>query len=112
MLGDGLGRGRIQAGSKRRCLRDRTSWWLGSLLGDQGSAFDIGKQAVQTLLTSLESSQGLERDCLSELEREVLGSLDHRKEGLLSRILFLEADMKKTLAGLAKVVTWLAFRTE
>lgn len=89
----------------------RAGGW-GSLLGDQGSAFDIGKQAVQTLLTSLESSQGLETDCLSELEREVLTSLGHRKDGLLSRILFPEADMKKTLAGLARVVTRLAFRTE
>lgn len=89
----------------------RAGGW-GSLLGDQGSAFDIGKQVVQALLTSLESSQGLETDCLSELEREVLASLGHRKEGLLSRILFPEADMKKAIAGLARVVTRLAFRTE
>jgi N-acetylmuramic acid 6-phosphate etherase len=87
----------------------RAGGW-GSLLGDQGSAFDIGKQAVQALLTSLESSQGTEAECLSELECEVLASLGHRKEGLLSRILFPETDTKKTIADLAIVVTRLGFR--
>jgi N-acetylmuramic acid 6-phosphate etherase len=87
----------------------RAGGW-GSLLGDQGSAFDIGKQAVQALLTSLELSQGTEVEGLSELEREVLASLGHRKGGLLSRILFPETDTKKTVADLAKVVTRLGFR--
>lgn len=88
----------------------RAGGW-GPLLGDQGSAFDIGKQAVQALLTSLELSQGTETDCLSELEREVLASLGHCKEGLLSRVLFPETEMKKTIAGLSRVVTRLGFRT-
>lgn len=87
----------------------RAGGW-GSLLGDQGSAFDIGKQAVQALLTSLESNQGTEADCLSELDREVLASLGHRKEGLLSRILFPGTETKKIIADLARVVTTLGFR--
>lgn len=89
----------------------RAGGW-GSLLGDQGSAFDIGKQAVQALLTSLELSQGTDKDCLSELEREVLSSLGHCKDGLLSRILFPGTETKKTLADVARVVTTLGFRAE
>ncbi|KAJ5368126.1 glucokinase regulator family protein [Penicillium cataractarum] len=87
----------------------RAGGW-GSLLGDQGSAFDIGKQAVQALLTSLELSQGTEADCLSELELGVLESLGNRKEGLLSRILFPGTETKKVIADLARVVTTLGFR--
>jgi N-acetylmuramic acid 6-phosphate etherase len=87
----------------------RAGGW-GSLLGDQGSAFDIGKLAVQALLTSLELSQGTKAECLSELEREVLASLGNGKEGLLSRILFPGTETKKTIADLAIVVTRLGFR--
>ncbi|KAJ5166311.1 glucokinase regulator family protein [Penicillium canariense] len=88
----------------------RAGGW-GSLIGDQGSAFDIGKQAVQALLTSVELSQGTETDCLTELELAVLASLGHFKEGLLSRILFSGTEMKNNIADLARVVTALGFRT-
>ncbi|CEJ59574.1 hypothetical protein PMG11_08193 [Penicillium brasilianum] len=87
----------------------RAGGW-GSLLGDQGSAFDIGKQAVQALLTSLELSQGTGTDHLSELELEVLASLGDCTEGLLSRILFPGTETKKIVADLARVVTTLGFR--
>ncbi|KAJ5882403.1 glucokinase regulator family protein [Penicillium soppii] len=86
----------------------RAGGW-GPLIGDQGSAFDIGKQALRALLSSLELSQGTEIR-LTELESEILASVGHAKDELLSGILFSDLQPKYYISDIAKVVTKLGFR--
>lgn len=86
----------------------RAGGW-GPLLGDKGSAFDIGKQALRALLTSVEMSQGTERH-LTELESEILAKVGHSKDELLSGILFSDLQPKHYISDLAQVVTKLGFR--
>lgn len=87
----------------------RSGGW-GHLIGDQGSAFDIGKRAVQAVLTSVEQSQGDKTRQVSDLEREILAHLDCNIEELLSSILHSIQQPKIRIGDLAKVVTKLGFR--
>ncbi|KAJ5625194.1 hypothetical protein N7510_001503 [Penicillium lagena] len=87
----------------------RAGGW-GPLLGDQGSAFDIGKRALQSLLTSVELTQGTDMHCLTELESEILATMGDGKNELLNRILYSNIQPKHHIGDLAKVVTRLAFR--
>jgi N-acetylmuramic acid 6-phosphate etherase len=89
----------------------RTGGW-GHLVGDHGSAFDIGKRALQTVLTSLEQSQGDDTYQLTELEAGILARLNCSKEDLLSTILRPSGQSKQQIGDLAKVVTELGFRAD
>ncbi|EPE07976.1 glucokinase regulator family [Ophiostoma piceae UAMH 11346] len=108
----------------------RTGGW-GYLLGDQGSAFDIGKRALQAVLVDMEmrddGTDGLlddddevpHGDChnlkASPLEKGVLASLgattgNAHPEDLLPRILHSAGRAPKhQIAEIARVVTALAF---
>ncbi|KAJ5923997.1 hypothetical protein N7466_008184 [Penicillium verhagenii] len=87
----------------------RTGGW-GPLVGDQGSAFDIGKKALQSLLSSIELSQGSGSPCLTELETEILAAVGHDKNDVLLHILYSTIQPKHRIGNLAKVVTKLGFR--
>ncbi|KAJ5710436.1 glucokinase regulator family protein [Penicillium malachiteum] len=87
----------------------RTGGW-GALLGDQGSAFEIGKQALQALLRSIEAHQAADDYCLSELERKVLEGIGKGRKEVLYRILYSDIQPRHLIADLAKVVTELAFQ--
>lgn len=124
--------------SFRRCPKTgevvyagRTGGW-GYLLGDQGSAFDIGKRALQAVLVDMElrddGTDGLRSDdedevthldCplmqASPLEKAVLASLgastgNAHPEDLLPRILHSAGRAPKhQIAEISRVVTRLAF---
>lgn len=87
----------------------RTGGW-GPLLGDKGSAFDVGKQALQALFASIESSQGDDDYCLSNLESQILARIGQDKDHLLYHILYSDSQPRHLVGGLAKVVTELGFR--
>ncbi|KAI2683103.1 hypothetical protein CBS147355_2243 [Penicillium roqueforti] len=86
----------------------RTGGW-GHLIGDDGSAFYIGKKALQALLTSIDSSEA-DESCLSEMEGEVLAHFGCTKNAVLSRLLYSGKNPKSDISHLAKIVTRLAFR--
>ncbi|CAK7199976.1 hypothetical protein SEUCBS139899_002664 [Sporothrix eucalyptigena] len=100
----------------------RAGGW-GHLLGDHGSAFDVGRRALQAVLVDMEvradeaallgDSQDLSRglDEASDLERAVLASLDaNQAKELLPRILHdADREPKHQIAEVARVVTALAF---
>ncbi|KFZ24798.1 hypothetical protein V502_00720 [Pseudogymnoascus sp. VKM F-4520 (FW-2644)] len=89
----------------------RTGGW-GHLIGDQGSAFDIGKRALQTVLASLEQSQSDRSRQLTDLEAGVLAKFNCNKGELLSNILHSRIQPTLLIGDLAKVVTELGFRDE
>lgn len=89
----------------------RSGGW-GHLLGDYGSAFDIGKHALQALLTSLDLSQGSDMNGLSELESEILATSSHGQNQLLSQILYSDVPPKHLISDFAKVVTSLGLRAD
>ncbi|EED18696.1 N-acetylmuramic acid 6-phosphate etherase, putative [Talaromyces stipitatus ATCC 10500] len=75
----------------------RTGGW-GYILGDYGSAFDIGKRALQSVLAEVEQSQFDKSRNLTELEMTILAKLGCRENEVLSTF------------GLARIVTELGFR--
>ncbi|KAJ6441461.1 glucokinase regulator family protein [Purpureocillium lavendulum] len=86
----------------------RTGGW-GHLVGDEGSAFHIGQQALRTVLASLEENQGATRS-LSRLEAAVVRHLDCEPKDVLSTVLGSGRDLPKHRIGaIAKVVTELGF---
>lgn len=89
----------------------RTGGW-GSLLGDPGSAFDIGRRAVQAVLTEREQRLGERDDKPSALEDEIVGLLDCRRSELMPCLLHSGGDPKHRIALLAHVVTRLASRND
>lgn len=100
----------FQKGSNAEVIQvGRTGGW-GHLIGDQGSAFDIGKRALQTVLTTLEQSQGSDGRGLTEFEARILARLDCGEGELLSSILHSSKSPKFQIGDLAKVVTDLGFR--
>lgn len=97
----------------------RTGGW-GCLLGDQGSAFDIGKRAVQAMLAGIEERQGegstasRQNQC-TPLEAEILSRLNCSQAELLPYLLHggtTGEQPKNRIASLATVVTQLGFREE
>jgi N-acetylmuramic acid 6-phosphate etherase len=89
----------------------RTGGW-GYILGDCGSAFDIGKKALQSTLASVEHSQFDETRTLTELDVQILATLGCKEDEVLSRLFDSESPQKQKhrIGGLAKVVTALGFR--
>ncbi|RAO68260.1 uncharacterized protein BHQ10_004272 [Talaromyces amestolkiae] len=89
----------------------RTGGW-GYILGDYGSAFDIGKKALQTTLASVEHKQFDETRTLTELEARILAKLDCKADDVLSRLFDPASPQKQKhrISGLAKDVTALGFR--
>ena len=88
----------------------RTGGW-GHLIGDQGSAFYIGRRAVQEVLATLEQNQGKADDQPNELGAAILKHLDCDAAGLLSRILRTDGQAPRlTIGRIARVVTELGFR--
>lgn len=88
----------------------RTGGW-GHLVGDHGSAFYIGQRALQTVLASLEQSQGDAARPLSPFESAILTLLNCDRAELLSTVLCSDNQSPRLKIGhLAKVVTELGFR--
>lgn len=75
----------------------RAGGW-GSLLGDEGSALDLGKQAIRGLLTHIE-----EGSPLTKLDKEVLRVLATDEGELLGTI--YSGDPQRTIAQAARAVT-------
>ncbi|KAI5300286.1 hypothetical protein KEM55_008381 [Ascosphaera atra] len=91
----------------------RSGGW-GPLVGDHGSAFAIGKKALQLVLSDIEARQGedpdLARTRMGPLEKMVLSCLKCTGNQLLHTV--LEGDSWKPqarIARLARCVTKLAF---
>ena len=87
----------------------RTGGW-GYLIGDQGSAFDIGKRALQLVLSSVEQKQFQATHELTEFERVILAELNSNEAGVLRDIYHSDSRPKEKIGDLAKVVTQLGFR--
>lgn len=92
-------------------LAGRAGGW-GHLLGDQGSAFYIGKRALQTTLRSVEENQGCQNPRLTKFEDGVLTQLKCSQGQLLERILHSDIPPKQQISDLAKVVTRLGLREQ
>ncbi|KAI5288520.1 hypothetical protein KEM54_005150 [Ascosphaera aggregata] len=109
----------------------RTGGW-GPLIGDDGSAFGIGRQALRTVLSDIEGRQGEDRDVsialMKPLEVEVLRALHCSSDEVLRTVLRGKDEKeeeeeeeeeeggkegkqttKHRIATLAKCVTTLAF---
>ncbi|EIT77219.1 putative sugar phosphate isomerase [Aspergillus oryzae 100-8] len=82
----------------------------GYLIGDQGSAFDIGKRALQLVLSSVEQRQFQATHELTEFERVILEELNSNEAGVLTQIYHSDAKPKEKISDMAKVVTKLGFR--
>ncbi|KAH8697789.1 putative glucokinase regulator family protein [Talaromyces proteolyticus] len=89
----------------------RTGGW-GYLLGDHGSAFDIGKRALQTVLAGIEQSQFDDARKTSELESRILARLNCTKREVLSNVFGAGSQPKRQISDLANVVTALGFRKD
>lgn len=89
----------------------RTGGW-GHLIGDDGSAFHIGKLALQALLTSIEINEVDTESRLTEMEEEIVAYFGCTKSALLSRLLNSGKNPTSDIGNLAKIVTRLAFRDE
>ncbi|CAK7224380.1 hypothetical protein SBRCBS47491_005529 [Sporothrix bragantina] len=100
----------------------RAGGW-GHLLGDHGSAFDVGRRALQAVLAEVElradeaaflghdENQLHDHNTPSDLERAVLAAIGAiRDKDLLPRILHnTDREPKHQIAEVARVVTALAF---
>ncbi|KAJ5798348.1 uncharacterized protein N7503_007644 [Penicillium pulvis] len=89
----------------------RTGGW-GHLIGDDGSAFHVGKQALQALLTSIEINEVDTESRLTEMEEEIVAYFGCTKSAVLSRLLNSGKNPTSDIGGLARTVTRLAFRDE
>ncbi|KAB8235828.1 putative glucokinase regulator family protein [Aspergillus alliaceus] len=89
----------------------RTGGW-GYLIGDQGSAFDIGKRALQLVLSSVEQKQFQAKHELTEFERVILNELNSNEVGVLKGIYHSNAQPKEKVSNIARVVTKLGFREQ
>ncbi|KAE8396084.1 hypothetical protein BDV23DRAFT_144297 [Aspergillus alliaceus] len=89
----------------------RTGGW-GYLIGDQGSAFDIGKRALQLVLSSVEQKQFQAKHELTEFERVILKELNSNEVGVLKGIYHSNAQPKEKVSNIARVVTKLGFREQ
>ncbi|KAE8379718.1 hypothetical protein BDV26DRAFT_303423 [Aspergillus bertholletiae] len=87
----------------------RTGGW-GYLIGDQGSAFDIGKRALQLVLSSVEQKQFQAAHKLTEFESVILEELHSSEAGVLRDIYHSNSGPKEKIGDIAKVVTKLGFR--
>jgi N-acetylmuramic acid 6-phosphate etherase len=100
------------ASTGQTVCRGKAGGW-GYLLGDEGSAFDMGKRALRTALAQMETKSGEDTD-LSALQRELLATCGcTRMDQLLPCVLQASGSgSKRVIAGLAAAVTRLAFRPE
>ncbi|KAL2856100.1 hypothetical protein BJX68DRAFT_253330 [Aspergillus pseudodeflectus] len=89
------------ASTGQTVCRGKAGGW-GYLLGDEGSAFDMGKRALRTALAQVETKSGEDTD-LSVVQRELLATCGCTPSGSAS---------KRMIADLAMAVTRLAFRPE